>query len=190
MERYFKKIEEHLASLDPETLSRLNDISSERIYPKGSFLLEAGNICRHSFFMLEGTARKYSLHDGKEITTEFYFKDDIAVSFRSYGLQVPSEEFIEAVEDCKVSITDYYQYEALKKKSLQIATLDLIIMEYYALWLEEKLYQQRTMDATERYVSLLNKNTEIIQQMKVGHIASYLGVSFETLSRIRKRLSA
>lgn len=66
--------------------------------------------------------------------------------------------------------------------------LDLMITEYHAMWLEERLFQFHSMDATQRYLLLLQDHPEFIRDIQLTHIASYLGVSLETVSRIRARI--
>jgi CRP-like cAMP-binding protein len=84
MKAQLDNINGFIASLDAETLAALDGISVQRAYKKGEFLLKQDDVCRKSYWIETGMARKYYLHDGKEITTELYFEQDIAVSFDSY----------------------------------------------------------------------------------------------------------
>lgn len=175
-------------SLDEDTLTGLQRISSEKTYKKGELLLRQSEICGKSYLLLSGIARKYYLNDGKEITTELYFENDLAVSFDSYTLQRPSREFIEALTEVSVSITHYGAFQEAKKKYPKLITLDLMLAEYYAMLVEKRLFQFHTMTATERYLDILQRNPHIIQTVPVTVIASYLGISLETLSRIRAKI--
>lgn len=175
-------------SLDEDTLTGLQRISSEKTYKKGELLLRQSEICGKSYLLLSGIARKYYLNDGKEITTELYFENDLAVSFDSYTLQRPSREFIEALTEVSVSITHYGAFQEAKKKYPKLITLDLMLAEYYAMWVEKRLFQFHTMTTTERYLDILHRNPHIIQTVPVTVIASYLGISLETLSRIRAKI--
>ena len=132
-------------------------------------------------------ARKYYLNDGKEITTELYFDNDIAVSFDSYCLQKPSREFIQVLTDATISQTDFVAFQTAKQQFPKLATLDLMMTEYYAMWLEDRLFQFHTMNATNRYLQLIRDHSYIIQNIPLTFIASYLGISLETLSRIRAK---
>lgn len=188
MTSYIDKINSYILSLDNETLTVLQSISLEKTYKKGDLLLRQNEICGKSFLLINGIARKYYLHDGKEITTELYFKDDLAVSFESYTLQKPSREFIEALTDVTVSITYYQAFQDAKKEFPQLLTLDLMLAEYYGMWIENRLFQFHTMTATERYIDILKKSPHIVQTIPITIIASYLGISLETLSRIRAKI--
>lgn len=90
MTSYIDKINHYIKSLDNNTLNALQSISSEKVYKKGDLLLRQNEICRKSYLLIDGIARKLYLNDDKEITTELYFENDLAVSFDSYTLQQPS----------------------------------------------------------------------------------------------------
>ncbi len=184
---YLDKINDFIAKLDIETLNALNQISVEKIFKKGHFLLRQDEVCKNSFWIVKGMARKYYLNDGKEITTELYFDNDIAISFDSYCLQKPSREFIQVLTDTTISQTDFSAFQTAKQQFPKLVILDLMMTEYYAMCLENRLFQFYTMNATSRYVKLLKDHPYIIQNIPLTFIASYLGISLETLSRIRAK---
>jgi CRP-like cAMP-binding protein len=188
MTSYLNKINSYIKSLDNETLTVLQTISTDKKYKKGDLLLRQNEICGKSYLINSGIARKYYLNDGKEITTELYFENDLAVSFDSYTLQQPSREFIEALTDVTVSITHYQAFQDVKKKYPKLLSLDLMLAEYYGMWVENRLFQFHTLTATERYLEILNKSPYIVQAIPLTIIASYLGISLETLSRIRAKI--
>jgi CRP-like cAMP-binding protein len=188
MASYIDKINNYIKCLDNETLNALQSISSDKKFKKGDLLLQQNEICGKSYLIISGIARKYYLNDGKEITTELYFDNDLAVSFDSYTLQQPSREFIEALTDVTVSITHYQAFQDAKVKYPKLLALDLMFAEYYGMWVENRLFEFHTMTATERYLEILNKSPHVIQTIPLGIIASYLGISLETLSRIRAKI--
>lgn len=188
MQSYLKKIENLLDELDPLAMAALDEISTTREFKKGSYLLRQGEICKKSYWIEKGIARKFYFEKEKEITTEIYFENDIAVSLSSYCQQAPSREYIEALTDTSVVQTDYFLFQKVKKLHPQLAELDFMITEYYALWLEQRLWQLRTQNATERYRWLLQHHPQYLQQISLTIIASYLDISLETLSRIRARV--
>ena len=188
MTSYLKKINDYIDDLDSETLAALKNISSFKNFKKGEFLLRQGEICIKSYLVTSGIARKYYLADTKEITTELYFENDLAVSFDSYTLQRPSREFIEALTDVSVSITHYQAFQDAKTRYPKLQHLDLMLAEYYGMWVENRLFEFHTMTATERYLEILHKSPRIVQTIPLTIIASYLGISLETLSRIRAKI--
>jgi CRP-like cAMP-binding protein len=185
---HFDKINNYIKCLDNETLKVLESISSDKKFKKGDLLLRQNEICDKSYLIISGIARKFYLNNGKEITTELYFENDLAVSFDSYSLQLPSREFIEALTDVTVSIIHYQAFQDAKLKYPKLLALDLMYAEYYGMWVENRLIEFHTMTATERYLEILNKSPHVIQKIPLTIIASYLGITLETLSRIRAKI--
>ncbi len=166
----------------------LDNAGTTRRFKKGDFLLKQGEISRFSFLIEQGTLRKYYLKEDKEITTELLFPEDSAISFASYTLQQPSKEYIQAIEDVTTSVTEHRAFQKLKLKFPEFMQLDLMMTEYHAMWLEERLFQFHTLDATQRYLRLLKEQPKYVENIQLTHIASYLGISLETLSRIRAKI--
>lgn len=188
MDTYLAKIEAFIEQFDQETLDAFTRISTTKQFKKGDFLLQQGDVCKKSYWIESGIVRKYYIHNGKECITELLFEQDIAVSLDSYCLQKKSREFIQAVTDVSISQTDYSAFQAAKKHFPKLIELDLMMIEYYAMWLEERLFQFQTMDATKRYLQLIKQQPHFIQHIPLTYIASYLGISLETLSRIRGKI--
>jgi CRP-like cAMP-binding protein len=181
------KINEFVNNLEVDAMEALSTISIDKVFKKGDYLLREGDVCKKSCWIEKGIARKYYLNDGKEITTELYFDNDIAIAFDSYCLQKPGREFIQALTDMSVSQTDYVAFQKAKQTFFALEKLDLMMTEYYAMWLEERLFQFHTMDAKSRYKNIIDQHPHIIQHIPLTFIASYLGISLETLSRIRAK---
>ena len=188
MTAHLEKIKQLIHSLKDDTLKGLEAISSSKTFSKGEYLLQEGSVARKSYWVESGIVRKFYVHEDREITTEFCFADDLAISFHSYTLQEPSREYIQAITDTKVTAISYAAFQAAKQQYSQLQYLDVLLTEAYALWLEEKVLELYTRNATQRYEMLLEKAPHIIQQVSLTQIASYLNVSLETLSRIRSRI--
>jgi len=188
MDAYLDKIDTFINHLDLKTLAVLESISSTKKIKKGEYLLQQGEICKKSYFIEQGIARKFYLNDGKEITTALYFENDIAVSLDSYCMQQPSREFIQVIADSTVSQTSFLAFQTAKKLFPKLIELDLMLTEYHAMWLETRLFEFHTLDATSRYIQLLENHPHIIKNIPLSYIASYLGISLETLSRIRAKI--
>jgi CRP-like cAMP-binding protein len=188
MDLYYQKLEQFIEKLDEQTLQAVEDLSEEKTFKKGDFLLKQGEICEFSFTIIDGVARKFYNGDKKEITTEFYFSDDVAISFNSYLLQKPSVEVIECVTDLRVKCISRKNFEKLKESFPKLITYDLLLTELYTSWLEERLFDFNVLSATERYKKIMHKSPQYLLQIKLTYIASYLGISLETLSRIRAKI--
>jgi CRP-like cAMP-binding protein len=185
---YLDKINQFISALRPEVKQALEAANITKHFKKGDYLLRNGEVCHNSYWIEKGVLRKYYLAGEKEISTELLFENDLAISMRSYTLQTVSNECIQALDDSSVFSTSHARFQQSKKQFPELIQLDLLLTEYYALWLEERLFRFHTMDATTRYRLLLQEHPEMIQKVQLTYIASYLGISLETLSRIRAKL--
>ncbi len=190
MNPYIKRIKDLSHQLDPQILTELEGGFVDKKFSKGACLLRPGQICTSHLLVKEGVARKYYTHNDKEITTEIYFHDDVAVSLDSYIMRKPADLYIEALTELEVTLIDYSQFHKVKKKYAEVMMLDKMFIEYYAVWFEQRLKEFQTMDASQRYLNLLEKEPRIVRLLPVTIIASYLNVSLETLSRIRSKIAS
>ncbi|MFP3834464.1 Crp/Fnr family transcriptional regulator [Chryseobacterium sp. SIMBA_028] len=188
MIEHIEKLKNLSSRFDKETIDTIDRITTTEQFKKGEIILQQGDVCRKSYLIINGVARKFFYSDKKEITTEFFFKDDIAISFKSYINQKPSKEIIECLTDITVETVDYTAFETAKKQLPLLLEYDVLLSELYIIWLEDRLFDFHTLGAKERYEVLLKKSPEYFHYLKLTHIASYLGVSLETLSRIRSKI--
>ena len=155
---------------------------------KGDLLLMQGNTCKHLYFLQQGCIRGYYYLDHKEVTHWFGFDNDFVTSFHSFITQQPSVESLEALEDTILwSISHQSLYE-LYDTFPEIERLGRMAYEKYYIRLEERYVNAQFKTAAQRYQELLDTNSHILQRVSLGRIASYLGISQETLSRIRAKI--
>ncbi len=188
MSELARKIDEIIRKISPEAQKGLDELMVYKEVGKESFLLAEEQVCQNCFLIEEGVARKFTYSGDKEFTTELYFKDDLAVSFESFCYQKPSTEYIQAITDLKVIQINFNSFQKLKSEFPELVQLDLVIAEYYTIWLEKRFMEFRTQSATERYRNLLTREPRFLKHLKLTIIASYLGISLETLSRIRSKV--
>ena len=182
------KIEDIVQRFDTDIQRSLEKLLVKKQVKKGEYLLREGSVCRHCMIIEEGIARKFLIANNKEITTELYFKDDIAVSFDSFCNQIPGNEWIQALTEVTITLLNFQEFQELKAVHPELIKLDLVIAEHYTIWLEKRLIEFRTLDASERYLNLLKQSPHYLQHIPLNIIASYLGVAVETLSRIRSNI--
>ena len=174
--------------LSPEAEHALYDCFEEVVLSKNEHLLTSGNICRHLYFLEEGAIRGYYNLDGKEITHWFGFAKDFVTSFHSFITQQPAVENIQLLEGSILWSISKNTLNDLFKQFPEIDRLVRIAYEKYYIRLEERFVNAQFKTATELYENLLTQTPHIIERVPLGYIASYLGISQETLSRIRSRL--
>ncbi len=137
--------------------------------------------------VLEGVLRKYVLKDDKEKIIDLYFPDDLIVT-PNFDYQPIFPYKIQAIQESVVSIMDMKTYNQWKNKSTSILNMDIKVMEEA---LTQNMYRLETfqlMNATERYLELLERKPHMIHQVPLIHIASYLGINNASLSKIRASL--
>jgi CRP-like cAMP-binding protein len=141
--------------LSPAAQQDLENITTQKHFKKGDYLLREGDLCRYSFWIKKGAVRKYYTTGNKDISTALLFEDEIAVSLSSYALHAKCNESMEAIADTIADCTSYYDFEFLKHKHPQLVQLDMLLTEHYAIWMEERMFRLNTMTATQRYHLLL-----------------------------------
>jgi CRP-like cAMP-binding protein len=113
---------------------------------------------------------------------------DVAISFESFTNQTKATENIVAVTDLECFVIDYKDYKDAKTRFGWFAEIDLMFIERYTIQLEHKIKELATLNAAERYQNILIHFPELVQQVPLKIIASYLNVSVERLSRIRAKI--
>lgn len=178
-----------MLDLNKEIFADIETYVKKQVFSKGDYLFRQDQVCKRIFWIRKGICRKYYLHDGKEITTEFLFEDNFVSSAKSFAMGHPAHEFAQALTELEVWSVNRENFEFLKERHPEVKNLDIRFIELYAIWLEERLLRFQTQDATTRYLTLLTEQPHYIQQIPLTYIASYLGISLETLSRIRAKIS-
>ncbi len=179
------------AELDTAKLEALmSDLTVEN-YPKNRVLLNQGEISTNCYTVLKGCVRQYStLEDGREITIAFFTEDQAIVLFNSYKFQVPSEYSLICVEDSSLLVGSLESEDKLYSKypELQLVTRNMMEINFG----KEQEERARFMSLTpeERYINLTQWRPDLLKRVPQHQLASYLGIKPESLSRIKKRLTA
>ncbi|KAB2918252.1 MAG: Crp/Fnr family transcriptional regulator [Bacteroidetes bacterium] len=158
-------------------------------YKKGEVLLREGELCDECFFLLKGCLRQYYLTDNDEKTTAFYTEGQAAVSVASYATQTPSKHFVACVEDTTVIVGNLGQEEKMYAKFPKLLTITRSMIEEDYGKTQEDFAAFITSSPEKRYLDLLSNRPELLQRVPQHQIASYLGITPESLSRIRKRVA-
>lgn len=153
------------------------------------YFLREGRTSRRLAFIEKGMVRIYYIHDGKEITKCFCRENNLTCSYSSMITQTPSESAIQAVEDSTLLILPYDALQKLYMQSPFWQQLGRLAGEQEYLIEEKHNKSMRDMSATERYMYILQNESDLLQRVPLNHLASYIQVTPETLSRIRKKIS-
>ena len=156
---------------------------------KGDLVLESGQRCDYFYFVLKGCLRMYYLDlDGNQITHWFSMEDSIVTSPFSFFDKEDNIIYIEALEDTEVLLITAEQFKIIIR---EVKVADLEIRKLYAKF--AMIFSRRIMDihnktAEERYLKLMQDHPQLLQKAKLSHIASFLGIAPQSLSRIRKNI--
>jgi signal-transduction protein with cAMP-binding, CBS, and nucleotidyltransferase domain len=185
-----EELASHLSNyyhLSNEAYEALSACFEEKVFAKNDYLLREGNVCRHLYFLKKGALRGYYNVDGKDITHWFGFEHDFVTSFHSFITGQPSVEHIQFMEGSIVYAISKEKLNNLFNQYHEIERLVRIAYEKYYIRLEERYVNAQFKTAAALYSNLLRQAPHIIERVPLGYISSYLGITQETLSRIRKQ---
>lgn len=156
-------------------------------FPKNYYLLKQGRTCHQLWFLVKGAVRYfYTDEEGKEVNVWFSFEPDIIADTPSLIQQTPALESIQLLEDSSVFAIDYAVLQRLLQQYHALALWYIKLFEtYYVPQMEDRVSDLQLLNARQRYEKLLGQFPNITNRVSLGHIASYLNISQETLSRIR-----
>ena len=154
---------------------------------KKEILISEGKICDQLFFIKKGFLRGFHYQNGKEITTWFGFENDFATSSYSFVSQKVGYETVEVIEDSILYTITYENLDSIYGRHPEFNYVGRLLTEKYYIDLMERALCLQFQTAKESYEQLVATHPHILKRASLGHIASYLGISQETLSRIRAK---
>lgn len=177
-------------SLKKEDLRKIITAHTKINFSKGELFLEIGKMANEYYIIEEGLFRSFAFdYKGNEITTGFYSEEEILIEVSSLFQRIPSIEYLQALSNGSVWKIEFEDFQELFR------TIEGF-PEWGRAWMTKQLFisKQRSIEmltksASERYLMLLNDKPRIIRQAPLKNIASYLGITDTSLSRIRKEIS-
>jgi len=189
VENDISKLISRFISLNEKEAKAIIECIPIKNFKKGTVLLQVGQISKDSYFVIKGCVRKYYIIDGEERTTEFYVEEESVASLQSYQNKTPANHYFECVEDSKLAVLNFEKEQELFKRVPKYETLCRMTMENDFGEQQEALSKFMISSPEKRYKSLLKTRPDLVQRIPQYHLASYLGVKPESLSRIRKRIA-
>lgn len=180
-----RAILEGIYPLPEASMKALEERMEEVSFPKGYLLLSADKVESRVYFIKQGIVRAYSNQDGNEITFWFGTEGHAVISMKSYVEDQPGYENIELLEDCELLELKTCDLKELFAADIYIANWGRRFAEKELIKTEERLISRQFGTATERYAKLMKENPDLLKRVQLGHIASYLGITQVSLSRIR-----
>jgi CRP-like cAMP-binding protein len=174
------------ANLSTQSEQKIGAIFVRNELSKGQFLFKQGDFCHHIYYIEKGLARiYYHTESGKEITAWFFAENTFLTAHDSFYQHKASPTYCELLEDSVVYSLKYDEVEAMLNENHDMAKFAFHAIFELAKKLTEFINSFKFQSAEDRYNALMNNYPNIFQRAKLGHIASFLGITQETLSRIR-----
>ncbi|MDR2281680.1 MAG: Crp/Fnr family transcriptional regulator [Sphingobacterium sp.] len=185
----YQQVIEFFDTIYPTTAELQSDIrlcSKVVKYPKRAVLADIGQIHKSIYFILKGSIRTYYRDKNQEdITSWLLFEGDLAISIYSFYNQAASFEAMEALEDTWVLVLSYDNLMNLYLKHMEFNYIGRRLTEAYYIKSEDKVNALRMLTAKERYDHFLRRYPTVLQKVPLRYVASYLGITQSTLSRVR-----
>ena len=188
MQNVISNLSEFLEFNEEEGEAFKNILKFKKI-KKNEHLLVEGEFCNFGVFISKGCIRHYYLNDGVESTGNFFFENGWYADFESFLYGKPSQLNIEALEDCEFYLAYKDDFDKLVAQYPVFNIFLREMMERTIKGLTGKGMTMTLLNPEERYLALIKYRPKVIERVPLKHIASYLGVKPESLSRIRTRLT-
>lgn len=174
-------------NISTEIEEELNGKIKKLIKNKGDFFLKQNQAVSSLFILEKGLVRSFYIKDGNEVNSWFGFENIILGSLMPLFYNQPSIESIQFLEESVIYYISSNDLDYFYLKYNEMNTIGRKMAEEYCKILEDRIFSLQTETAEQRYNSLLKFQPDATQRISLGHIASYLGIKQETLSRVRKR---
>ncbi len=179
----------HLSPLSEAEWTMFEAILKVREAAKDTLLLRQGETCREAYFIEQGLVRLYYIKDGEEKTRQFFFEHMFVTDPTSMIAQSPSRLYLQTLEDSRLLVIPRDTLYALYESSINFQRLGRLIAEYNLMGIANRMDSLFFYSPEERYLNLLKNRPRVSQRIPQYMIASYLGLTPEGLSRIKKRLA-
>jgi CRP-like cAMP-binding protein len=177
-------------SLTEEETDFFTSLLKLRSLRKRQYLVQAGDVCRYECFVNSGCLRTYSIDDkGQEHVVQFAIEDWWTSDLYSFLTQTPAAYHIEALEDSELVLLDKASYDQLLENVPKFDRMFRVIIQNAFIAQQRRILEDMSLPAHERYVLFLQRYPQFEQRLPQHQIASYLGITPESLSRIRKQLA-
>lgn len=190
MQALERNIKEYFGVMEPEVLTKITGLFELEHLPKGGHFIKTGRLCNRMSFVQSGILRIFAHHKGEEVTqwisTEGYFLTDLS----SFVFDRPARWNIRALTDVTLFTLKKDKYKELNALVPEWGQLEKMFIAKCFMMLEDRIFRHLSMSAEERYRSFFAQDPELFNQVPLQYIASMLGMTAETFSRIRKKISS
>jgi len=175
--------------LSDEIMEFMSSRTTFKKVSKGKFLLKPGDFCKDYYYIHKGILRSYIKYEEKEITIWINPEGEITTSIRSIAGSRVSDEYIQVIENAELVIIPFDAMRELYDTFPEMNRVGRMLLEEYYAASEERVYIARLPNAQARYQHFINSRPELLNRIPLKYVASYLGITLETLSRLRAKKS-
>lgn len=186
MKAFFERVEQ-ITTLSDEAKAALASIAMRHELPKGRTLIQSGSICDQVFFIEKGLARTFYIKDDKDVTDWLAAENDFVLSVISFLTRQPDRRAVELLEPSVLWSLPHAGLESLYRRFHEVERLGRLLVSFGLVLLQQRFDDLHFSTAGERYHQLLERYPSFVNRVPLGIIASYLGITQETLSRIRAK---
>jgi len=158
-------------------------------FNKGELLLEAGQVCEHVYFIKKGVVRGFIKEGKKDITTWITAEGEMVSSILNFEVKGSSMENMQAIEDCETLALTLDDLEKLYEQFPEFNIVSRKLLQQYYSDAEGRAFIARLTNAETKYQQFLTRYSYLANRVPLTYIASFLGITLETLSRVRRKLS-
>ncbi|MEX1013951.1 MAG: Crp/Fnr family transcriptional regulator [Candidatus Paceibacterota bacterium] len=183
LEKYIKTY----FGVDDENLSKISSYFKMTTLKKGNYFLKTGRHSNRLGFVQSGIVREFVIINDKEVTKWISTSGFFVVDLSSFIFHQPARWTIQALTDCEIYVIGQKDYQQIGKEIASWPELEKLFIAKCFTVLEDRIITHLSMTAEERYHQLMNYNKELFNQVPLQYLASMLGMTPETLSRLRKK---
>jgi CRP-like cAMP-binding protein len=158
-------------------------------FRKGKLLLKAGEICENIYFIKKGAVRGFIKEGKKDITTWITAENEVVSSISALDIREPAFENMQAIENCELLALTYADFQELYIRFPEFNIVARKVLQKYYQDAEGRAFIVRLTNAENKYQLFITRYGHLANRIPLKYIASFLGITLETLSRVRKKLS-
>lgn len=185
MQRIIRHINQYV-DLSADSASRLLSATTPCSFRNKEVMVRADVCNRYAYFVVEGMTRSYWMHDGEEITTSFSVPGSVVFSMDELYYDLPSQEYVAAIGSVSAYRILIKDLRDLFAECLDLCNYSRIIHQIEYRRIHQSHKERLTLPAKERYVAFVEQFPEVARNVPLSYMASYLGITLSTLSRLRK----
>ena len=171
-----------------DEVQQIIDKSDVQSFRQGVTLLQEGQVAQQCYLVLRGCVREFVIKDGEEKSTAFYTEGQVVNSFTSLVTQAPARHNLVCAEDCLLTVSDQALEEELCRLVPRLESVIRREVEKSVGYAQDELARFITSSPEDRYLHLLAHRPDLLNRIPQHQIASYIGITPESLSRLRKRI--